>query len=150
MSVTINRVIGYANDSGLSERLHQLDHKNQLERVVLQREDTQRRRLRVNSDRGTECLIAIPRDQWLSDGAVLLLEESRAIVVRMSEEQWLTFVPKDIATGIELGYFSGNLHWRVRFEGNELKIALEGPEETYLKRLQPFLETGRIQRLACG
>ncbi|HIC72256.1 MAG TPA: urease accessory protein UreE, partial [Alphaproteobacteria bacterium] len=50
----------------------------------------------------------------------------------------------------ELGYFSGNLHWRVRFEGNELKIALEGPEETYLKRLQPFLETGRIQRLACG
>ena len=83
MSVTVNRVIGYANDSGLSERLHQLDHKNQLERVVLQREDTQRRRLRVNTDRGTECLIAIPRDQWLSDGAVLLLEESRAIVVRM-------------------------------------------------------------------
>ena len=150
MSVTIREVLGYASDPKFSEQLHNLEHHNQVERIILQREDTLRRRLRISSDQGTECLISIPRDQQLSDGAVLLLEESRAIVVRMSEEEWLTLVPIDVAAAVELGYFSGNLHWRVRFEGNYLKVALEGPEDSYLDRLKPFFESGRVTRVQDG
>ena len=150
MSVTIREVLGYASDPKFSEQLHNLGHANQVERIILEREDTLRRRLRISSDQGTECLISIPRDQQLSDGAVLLFEESRAIVVRMSEEEWLTLVPIDLAAAVELGYFSGNLHWRVRFEGNYLKVALEGPEESYLDRLKPFFESGRVSRIQDG
>ena len=150
MSVTIREVLGYASDPKFSEQLHNLEHHNQVERIILQREDTLRRRLRISSDQGTECLISIPRDQQLSDGAVLLFEESRAIVVRMSEEEWLTLVPIDLAAAVELGYFSGNLHWRVRFEGSNLKVALEGPEKIYLDRLKPFFESGRVTRVEDG
>ena len=150
MSVTIREVLGYARDHKFSEQLHNLEHHNQVELIILQREDTLRRRLRISSDQGTECLISIPRDQQLSDGAVLLFEESRAIVVRMSEEEWLTLVPIDLAAAVELGYFSGNLHWRVRFEESNLKVALEGPENIYLDRLEPFFESGRVTRVQDG
>ena len=150
MSVTIREVLGYASDPKFAEQLHNLEHHNQVERIILEREDTLRRRLRISSDQGTECLISIPRDQQLSDGAVLLFEEGRAIVVRMSEEEWLTLVPIDLAAAVELGYFSGNLHWRVRFEGSNLKVALEGPEKIYLDRLQPFFESGRVTRVQDG
>ena len=80
----------------------------------------------------------------------MLFEEGRAIVVRMSEEEWLTLVPIDLAAAVELGYFSGNLHWRVRFEGSNLKVALEGPENIYLDRLKPFFESGRVTRVQDG
>lgn len=93
MTETIVKVIGYASDSDIADRLHQLGHDGNVEYITLQREDTLRRRLRVRSDRDTEYLIALPRDQQLSDGAVLLLEPECALVTRMVEEQWLRLLP---------------------------------------------------------
>lgn len=143
MTKVISSVVGYASEPAVAERLHALGHKDAVEYVVVQREDTLRRRLRACSDRGTECLIALPREEQLSDGAVLLLEPDLAIVTRMAEEQWLAVRPGDMSSAVELGYFVGNLHWRVRFDGPVLYIALEGPERDYLDRLQPFLDSRR-------
>ena len=78
---------------------------------------------------------------------MLALDENRAIVVRLQVERWLSLAPRDEAAGLELGYFAGNLHWRVRFEGPRLLIALEGPEEDYLARLEPLLRDGRAMRV---
>jgi len=143
MAKVIRRIAGYASDAVVAEQLHDLSHEEAVEYVILQREDTLRHRLRVCSDKGTECLIALPRDEQLSDGAVLLLEADRAIVIRMAEEQWLALRPADMSSAVELGYFAGNLHWRVRFHGPVLRIALEGPEQDYLDRLQNFLRSER-------
>jgi urease accessory protein len=51
----------------------------------------------------------------LFDGAVLLLEPDRAIVVRVNAERWLSLPPRSIANAVEPGYQAGNLHWRARF-----------------------------------
>ena len=48
-----------------------------------------------------------------STGAILVLDESRAIIVRSETERWLRLEPRSIADAIELGYQAGNLHWRV-------------------------------------
>ncbi len=74
------------------------------------------------------------------------VEDDQAIVVRLTEERWLGLVPGDAAAALELGYFAGNLHWRVRFDGAKILIALEGPEEDYLVRLEPFFKDGRARR----
>ena len=50
-----------------------------------------------------------------------------------------------MAAALELGYFCGNLHWRVRFEGALIKVALDGPRESYLARLAQHLEDGRAR-----
>lgn len=142
--VRITKICGFASEPVLAERLHDIGHKDGVEYLVLAREDVHRRRLRARTDRGTDCLIALPRDQSLGDGAVLLLEEARAVVVRLAEERWLPLDTRDKATALEVGYFAGNLHWRVRFEGERLLVALEGPEEDYLARLQPLLDDERV------
>ncbi len=142
----VTSLVGLASDADVGERLHALSHAGQVEYVILNRADMSRHRLRVVTDRGTECAIALPRSEKLANGAVLLLEAERAIVVRMQEEDWLDVVAVDDAAALELGYLAGNMHWRVRFDGTVLKIALDGPEASYLVRLAPLLDSGRVRR----
>lgn len=142
----VTNLVGVASDEKLGERLHALSHAGQVEYVVLSRADMGRHRLRVTGDKGTECAIALPRSEKLINGTVLLLEPGRAIVVRMREEEWLDIVAADNDAALELGYLAGNMHWRVRFDGPVLKIALEGPETNYLTRLAPLFDSGRIKR----
>ena len=125
-----------------------MSHHNKVEYIVLDKANLQRRRFRTKTDQGTDCAISISRDKKLSNGAVLLLEDDRAIVVKMAEDRWLSLKPKDVSTAIELGYFAGNMHWRVKFEKERLDIALESPEEIYLDRLKDFFNKNKITRLS--
>ena len=65
----------------------------------------------------------------------------------MLETKWLRIVPVNDAAALELGYFAGNLHWRVRFDEAVLEIALDGPEQNYLDRLANHLDSGRARRV---
>jgi len=140
-----SKVLGFASDPQIASQLHDLSHNDKVEYLVLNREDAARKRLRAITDKGSECLIAIPRNEALSDGAVLELGD-RALVVRMADERWLTLRARDQSAALELGYFCGNLHWRVRFLRDRILVALEGPEQDYLDRLQPLFASGRAFR----
>jgi urease accessory protein len=142
----LTSILGYASAPEFAERLHAFDHAGKVETILLARAEAKRHRLRVQTDRGTDVAIALARDEDLSDGAILYLAEDKAIVLRMKEEQWLTFIPCDAPAALELGYTAGNLHWRVRFTPTGLAIAQEGPEQTYLDRLRPLLMSGRIRK----
>jgi urease accessory protein len=52
--------------------------------------------------------------------------------------------PRSIGDAIELGYHAGNLHWRVRFQGEVLFVALEGRPEDYTARLGEMISARRI------
>ena len=142
----LESIIGNVTDADLAEQLHHLEHDGKVEYVVLAGEDTARRRLHVTTDRGTECVIVLARADRLSNGAILLLERDRAIVVRLKEAEWLALQSRDAAAALELGYFAGNMHWPVRFDGMVLKIALHGPVESYLERLDHLFKDGRVRR----
>jgi urease accessory protein len=139
-------IVGHVDDATIAAKLHELRHHGSIEYLVLAPADVKRKRLRVTTDAGTDCAIALARDEELGDGAVLLLDEDRAIVVRLEALRWLTVEPADLAAALELGYFVGNLHWRVKFEGAQLKIALEGEEGFYRERLVPMVEK-RLARI---
>lgn len=141
---TLTSIIGYSVDEGIRDQLHALSHDGRVEYLVLEREDTLRHRLRTSTDKGTDCAIALAREQKLEDGSVLLLEEQSAIVVRMKEERWLRIKPYDESSALEVGYFAGNLHWRVRFNQDVLEIAIEAPVDFYLTRLKSHLDSGKI------
>jgi urease accessory protein len=139
----LNAIIGFATDDDLAGRLHDRGHRGAVETIRLERHDMQRHRLRVQTDKGTVCAIALARDSRLDDGAVLHIDETRAIVVRASDERWLLLQPRDAAAALELGYHAGNMHWRVRFAEGRLAVALEGPAEAYLARLEAYMADGR-------
>ncbi len=140
----IERIVSHRDEPETHRALHHLEHHGTVETITLARADLSRRRLRTTTDRGTDIAIALTRDQHLCDGAVLLLTEQRAILVRMEAEAWLTLRPRDAAVALALGFHVGNLHWRVRFAGTDLQVALEGEPTRYLDRLTDFLDAGSI------
>lgn len=143
----IERVLGSRLEPAFHERIHHLEHHGAVDIVTVAAVDMPRRRLRLVSAKGVDLAIALPRDQKLFDGAVLLIDEERAIVVRADVERWLSFQPRSIAEGVELGYHAGNLHWRVRFAGERLLVALEGPIEGYYARLDALPGVASIPRV---
>jgi urease accessory protein len=142
--LSVEHIIGSRLDPALSERIHDLEHRGVVDVLLISSEDVARRRFRATTQGGTELAIVLPRDQQLFDGAVLLLDDDRAVVVRLDEQRWLRLQPRSIVDAIELGYHAGNLHWRVRFEGEALLVALEAPAEDYLRRLNALVSPDRV------
>ena len=136
-------ILGDAADPETAAALHRLDHRGRLDSLVLPRSDLARRRLRARTEAGAEVAVALPRSERLFDGAVLRLDEAGALVVRVEAETWLRVRPENAAAALTLGYHAGNLHWRVRFDGDDLLVAVEGPEESYRARLEPLTLDGR-------
>lgn len=142
--IHVNSVVGARTDPALHERLHQLEHHDAVETVTIPTGDLDRRRLLVRTPAGEEVAIALPREQKLFDGAVLVLESDRAIVVRAGEQRWLRLSPRSADAALELGYHAGNLHWRVRFDAGDLLVSLDGPAHHYAARIEPLIKDGRV------
>lgn len=142
--ITITHILGNARDHAISQALNHIEHDGRLETIVLDQQDTQRHRLRVNTDLGNEVAIALSRNEHLENGSVLLLEGHRAIVVRMTLAQWLVFEARDTAAALELGYFAGNMHWKVRFDGVRLQVAVIGDPTGYLERLDHLIAEQKV------
>src|SRR5258708_32483796 len=140
----IDRVLGSRLEPEFSEELHRLEHRGAIDIVNVPVADLARRRLLITTRGGEELAIALPRHQKLFDGAVLLLDGDRAIVVRAASERWLRLEPRSISDAVELGYHVGNLHWRVRFGGEVLLVALEGRPEDYTARLENLITSRRV------
>ena len=140
----IENIIGSRQDPDLSERLHRLEHRGVVDTLSIRSAEIQRRRFRATTAQGRDVAIALPRGQSLSNGSVLLLEPDYALIVCVETINWIRFVPRDTAAAVELGYSAGNLHWRVKFDGDVLLVAKEGPLEGYLARLAHLRAAGRV------
>ena len=91
MMLRINRIIGSRLDQAFHDRLHRLERRNPVDEVRLSVDDLERRHFTTRTRRGQELVIALPRHQRLFDGALLLLDEAQAIVVRTAGQRWLRF-----------------------------------------------------------
>lgn len=135
-------ILGPADGPKFRAALHRLEHAEAVDWLILPRADLPRRRLRATSEGGRSVAIALPREEKLYDGAVLRLDDEAALVVKVEAEDWLRLRPAGAAAALRIGYHAGNLHWRVRFDGTDLMVALEGPEERYRDRLVDLLAEG--------
>ena len=143
--LVLNEIFGNASDPEISEKIHQLAHSKGLEKITLSEGDTARKRLRVTTDKGTDCAVILDRSISLENGAVLFIDEYRAIVTYVSETEWLRLRPRDTAAALEIGYFVGNMHWRVRYQSNILEVAIDGLEQNYRERLADHLLAGTVE-----
>ena len=141
----LGAILGLLSEPSMADCIHDIGHHGVVEYIDLGGDDIRRHRLRVTTDRGTDCAISLPRDQHLQDGAVLLAEKDRAIVVRMLAREWLRLAPKNSAAALELGYFAGNMHWSVRFDSELLLVELQGPRQRYLDRLDFMIVAGLVR-----
>lgn len=150
MTSRFTGIIALSSDPDFAEKLHHLGHAGKVEYLTISGGDLARKRLRVTTDKGTECAIALPRHVALEHGAILEVNETRAIVVELQELPWLCFEASDQAAALRLGFLAGHHHWRVRFEGVRMYVALDGPATAYTERLKDELDSGRILLVSDG
>lgn len=137
-------VIGHRSDPALHDRLHAIAHAGEVDLLRLPAADLPRHRLAARTEAGRLVHISLPRDQALSDGAVLHLAPALAIVLRVQQPRALRLVPRDAADALVLGWHAGNLHWSVRFEAGALVVPLDAPPESFLARLGELAAPGRL------
>jgi urease accessory protein len=144
VTLSIHHVLGSRLDPAFSEKISRLEHQSAVDEVELSGAELDRFELLATTRGGQQLAIALPRHQRLFDGAVLLLDENRAVVVRAPGQRWLRLAPRSINDAIALGYHVGNLGWRVRFEGEVLLVAIEGRAENYVVRLGELFWSRRV------
>lgn len=131
----LEAVLGLASDREWHDRLHALEHEGGLETVSIPEADAARKRMRVTTDRGRDCAIALPREQALTDGAVLYHDGRLAIVARIDGAARMRLRPATVDDAMRLGHWCGNLHWKVVFGDGVMDVVLDGPRERYEARL---------------
>jgi urease accessory protein len=144
VTLNIHHVLGSRLEPSFSEKIHRLELHNAVDEVRLAAPAFEQRELRVTTRGGQELAIALPRHEKLFDGAVLQLDDDKAIVVREAGRRCLRLQPRSISDAIELGYHIGNLGWPVRFEGEVLFVAMQGRAENYVVRLGELIWSGRV------
>ncbi|SMH26826.1 urease accessory protein UreE [Mesorhizobium australicum] len=138
----IESVLGNVRDAPFADVVHRLAHEGAVEYLFIEEADMGRHRIRLDTDRGTDCAVSLSRDESLEDGAVLFLDQSRAVVVRVGAPRILRLRAASVDGALRLGWHAGNLHWRVRFEEGALVVLLDGPRADYLARLGALIEGG--------
>ncbi len=140
----LHGVIGHESDALHRGRLHDLSHRHAIELLFVPPEEAGRKRFRLATDRGTDCAVSLERDEELVDGALLYLDQERAIIARFGRERLWRLRPVDGAAALRLGWYAGNLHWRVRFDGDCLVVPLERPFQEYRARIAALLDEGSV------
>jgi urease accessory protein len=144
----LHGIVGYESDPGVHARLHALEHRDGIELLFVPSDETRRKRFRLATDRGTDCAVSLNRDAGLVDGAVLFLDENRAIIARFGEQSVLRLKPANVPAALKLGWHAGNLHWRVRFDGECLIVLLDGAKSDYRARIADLLDEGAVEERA--
>jgi urease accessory protein len=144
----LHGIIGHADEASHAELLRTLGHRDRIEFLYLRPSDAGRKRFRLRTDRGTDCAVSLDRDEDLTDGSLLYLAPDCAIIARFGEQAIWRLLPVDHGAALKLGWNAGNLHWRVRFEGDYLHVLLDAPLHTYRARIQSLLNSGEVEELA--
>ncbi len=140
----LHGIIGHESDAAFQARLHDLEHHGGIQLLFVPPDEAGRKRFRLATDRGTDCAVSLDRDEQLTNGALLYLDDETAIIARFGQQSVWRLRPSDAAAALRLGWNAGNLHWRVRFEGDCLVVLLDGPLADYRARLEHLLGGGEV------
>ncbi len=146
----LTTILGHAGDAVWQDRLHAMEHQGRVDVLTISAPEAARKRMRLRSDRGRDCAIALPRDQVLADGAVLYCDSSLAILARVDGAARLRLEPAGTEDALRLGHWCGNLHWKVDFHEDAMEVVLEGPADRYLDRLRDLQGLARFRIVMSG
>lgn len=138
--IRVANILGNRTDPSLATQLRDLNGRGLLDVVRLAGDDVFRHRLRVTSEGGRDIAISLARGEHIYDGAVLCFEPDFAVVAEVDAARWLRITPTSKADGLLIGHQAGHLHWKVRFDGEDLLVLLETPVQEYVDRLRVHLD----------
>ena len=104
-----------------------------VERLPVDSASAAKRRLRLETDAGSDIAVDLERGAYLRDGAVLFDDGERIVVVDRTPESALVVRlapgPDLVAQAVRLGHAFGNQHVPVEVEGNEIRVPVTTSRE---------------------
>jgi urease accessory protein len=112
-----------------------VDFSRIIDRVVLDADDRQRRRIVLKAEKGTTLLLDFAKPVTLRDGDGLVLEDGSIVIVAGRAEPLLELSAKAPADVVRLAWHIGNRHTEVQFVGAALRIRRDHVLEEMAKGL---------------
>ena len=131
----------------LRNTIHNLRDQGHADTIRLKSSDLCRRRFTCETELGKKVGISLPRRLKLFDGAALEVTKNYSLSISVEPEDWISLRASNPGNALKLGYFCGNLHWTVRFDGEILKIAIADNLDTYLDRIENVFTKKEIEIL---
>ena len=105
------------------------------DRVVLDADDRQRRRIVLTGEKGTRLLIDFPKPVTLHDGDGLVLDDGTIVVVAGQSEQLIEIGAKAPLDFVRLAWHIGNRHSDIQFTDKHFRIRRDHVLEEMLQGL---------------
>jgi urease accessory protein len=112
-----------------------------IDRVVLDADDRNRRRIVLTGEQGTKVLLDFAKPITLRDGDGLVLEDGSIVQVCGQPEQLIEITPSSPQDFVRLAWHLGNRHTDVQIVGERIRIRYDHVLEEMLKGLGASLKT---------
>jgi urease accessory protein len=143
----VDGIVGHADEPRFRGR--------RVERLSVAWSEASKRRLRRDTDAGTDVAIDVPRGTYLADAAVLFDDGECIVVVERRPEAALvvSFDPalpaaKLVEQAVRLGHAFGNQHVPLDVEGEEVRVPLTTSEDVARATLERLELDGVEMRVA--
>ena len=113
------------------------------DRVVLDADERQRRRIVLTGEKGTRLLLDFEKPVTLRDGDGLALEDGSVVQVAGRAEQLVEVSAKAAADLVRLAWHIGNRHTDIQFIDKSFRIRRDHVLEEMLKGLGATTQRGR-------
>lgn len=106
-----------------------------IDRIVLDADDRQRRRIVLTGEKGTRLLLDFPNPVTLHDGDGLVLDDGSIVVVAGQAEPLIEISAKTPADFVRLAWHIGNRHTDIQFVEQAFRIRRDHVLEEMVKGL---------------
>ena len=135
--ITINNIIGnLTRDSKLKEKYELMLGKGMCEKVKINRLESQRLRMRKNTDKGSDVIFVFDHNPQLRHGDVVFSDDEKMIIVELEPEYVGIITLKNynnnkdtFSMSIKIGHTLGNLHRPIQVTKNQVYFPLQAETE---------------------
>jgi urease accessory protein len=120
-------------------RAGEIDSDRIVDRVVLDAEERQRRRVVLTGEKGTVFLLDLPQTTLLREGDGLVLEDGNIVCVAGKPEPLIEIAAPNASALARLAWHIGNRHTDMQVMGETLRIRRDHVLEEMLRQLGAIL-----------
>lgn len=138
--IHIYKIIGNIHsDSDLKNKYHEMIKTGLVEKIEINRLESDRARIRKISDKGTDLALTLIPGYHINNGDVVMLTEEKMVIANRTPENVAMISLKGIVsedqlfeTAIKIGHTIGNMHRPIKIVGSKIYFPIQSQSEVGL------------------
>ena len=135
--ITVNQIIGnITTNSDLKKKYEDMIKNNNIEKVLIDRSDSQKLRMRKYTDKQTDIIFIFDHSPHLKNDDVVFLDPNRMILINLRPELvgiiTCTLTPNKedyFPISVKIGHNLGNLHRPIKVTKNQIIFPIQAESE---------------------